>query len=55
MLTMCENVPPGILQERTEEFTRDWRSKIGNTKALVFSYKGTKESARDVVTGLGVI
>jgi hypothetical protein len=55
VLTMCENVlVPATRQQRTEYYKDYWKKLMGE-KAVVCSHIGTKESAWEVVTSLGVI
>ena len=54
MLTMCENVAPEICQERTKFYKDGWKELTG-LRTAVYTHYGTKKSAWDVVTGLGVI
>ena len=53
VLTMCEKVAPAKCQERTKYFTNHWKKMMGD-RTRIYCHNGTKESAWDVVAGLGV-
>ena len=53
VLTMCEKVHSTTYQIRREYLTNHWKKMMGE-KAAVYSHYGTKKSAWDVVTALGV-
>jgi hypothetical protein len=54
VLTMCEKVTPETCQNRREYLTNHWKKMMGE-KAAVYSHYGTKQSAWDAVTALGVL
>jgi hypothetical protein len=53
VLTMCEHLNPASCQERRKDLINHWKMKMGE-KATVYSHYGSKKSAWDVVTALGV-
>ena len=53
VLTMCEKVKDEMSKEREEFLKNHWRKRMGK-KGVVFCHHGTKKSAWDAVTALGV-